>query len=184
MLNQHNVALHFSRLQKWKFTLCSLWGKHVIKHRRSEEFVLAVVVAGNLLDLTLAFIFLNSCWEFFLELCPFKDDDVTSHYYGFSKRALLIQGGVLWTFLVLRAWICSKHTLVEKTEIKLSLITPGFMAHAHSAGWSDAFISLGSWGLEISNAMSRPDLFFHHLLPCGFFILLPCLSSSLFSILS
>lgn len=79
-----------------------------------------------------------------MELCPFKDDDVTSHYYGFSKRALLIQGGVLRTFLVLRAWICSKHTLVEKTEIKLSLITPGFMAHAHSAGWSDAFISLGS----------------------------------------
>lgn len=31
-------------------------------------------------------------------------------------------------------WICSKHTLVEKTEIKLTLMTPGFMAHAHSAG--------------------------------------------------
>lgn len=31
-------------------------------------------------------------------------------------------------------WICSDHTLVEKTEIKLTLVTPGFMAHAHSAG--------------------------------------------------
>lgn len=136
--------LHYIFLvcKKWKFSLCSLWGKHVIKHRRSEEFVLAVVVAGNLLHLTLAFCFFEFLWRAFLELCPFRDDDVTSIYRGFNKRALSIQGVVLWAFWVLRVWICSKHTLVEKTEIKLTLMTPGFMAHARSAGVVPLFPSV------------------------------------------
>lgn len=138
MLNQHNIALHFSRLQKWKFSLCSLWGKHVIKHRRSEEFVLAVAVAGSLLHLTLAFYFFNSYGEFFfffwscayLRMMMMMSHLITTvsvnALFWFKELSFELSGS--W------AWICSKPPLLEKTEIKLTRMTPGFMAHAHSAG--------------------------------------------------